>query len=77
MEALVFFTLMTIIIIYCKNYLPMHRYSEDGPDVGQHGLKVLRVLLEAHLCQDHRLVDILERKETQIQKVSISQGEIT
>lgn len=65
----------TIIIIYCHNYLPMHRYSEDGLDVGQHGLKVLWVLLEAHLSQDHRLVDILERKHKCRKYLNIS-GEI-
>lgn len=69
-----FCALITIIImiIYCHNYLPMHRYSEDGPDVGQHGLKVLWVLLEAQLCQDHRLVDILERKHKCRKPVNVS-----
>lgn len=47
----------------CDNiYLPMNRYCEDGPDVGQHCLKVLWVLLEAHLRQNHRLIDVLEGK---------------
>lgn len=50
----------------------MHRYGEDGPDVGQHGLKVLWVLLEAQLCQDHRLVDILERKHKCRKPVNVS-----
>lgn len=57
--------MVTTIINYCYYeciYLPMHRYAEDGPDVGQHGLKALWVFLEAHLGQDHGLIDILERK---------------
>lgn len=40
----------------------MYWYSEDGLDVGQHCLKLLWITLEAHLCQYHWLIDILEEK---------------
>lgn len=40
------------------NYLPVHRDGEDGPDVVQHGLELLGILLEAHFCQHQTLADI-------------------
>lgn len=48
---------------FCMSvYLPVHRDGEDGLDVGQHCVELLRILLEAHFCQHHRLADILGGK---------------
>lgn len=68
-------------ILYMSVYLPMYWYSEDGLDVGQHCLKLLWILLEAHLCQYHWLTDILEEKNIdqkylRDEKLFISNAEI-
>lgn len=41
----------------------MHRDGEDGLDVGQHCFELLRILLEAHFCQHHRLANVLDGKK--------------
>lgn len=32
-------------------YAPMDRNGKDGVDVAQHCFKMIRIFLEAHLCQ--------------------------
>lgn len=70
-----------VMIFYISIYLPMYWYSEDGLDVGQHCLKPLWIILEAHLCQYHWLIDILEeknkdKKHLRDEKLFISHAEI-
>lgn len=46
-------------------HAPVHRYGKDGVDVAQHCFEMLRILLEAHLCQDQRLADVWNGKVQQ------------
>lgn len=39
--------------------------GKDGVDVAQHCFEMLRILLEAHLCQDQRLADVWNGKVQQ------------
>lgn len=43
-------------------HAPVDRNGEDGVDVAQHCFEMLRILLEAHLCQDQRLADVWNGK---------------